>query len=154
GVAGDGVRVHPSLVGEGAGADERLVGAEVHVGDLVDVARHFRQVPQAAGPQHLETSLQRQVGDHAHQIDVAAALADAVHRALHLRRPFGDGGQGVGDGDVTVVVTVDADLDPQRPPDLLDALGDLLGQRAAVGVAQDDDAGPRVLCGPERLEGV
>src|SRR5207302_1724124 len=122
GVAGHAVGVHAALVGEGALADERLVRAEVHVRHLVDVARQLRQAADAAGHEHVVAALQRQVGDDADQIDVAAALADAVDRALHLRRPLGHGGEGVGDGDITVVVAVDADFDTERPPDLLNAL--------------------------------
>ena len=49
GVLADAVDVHPPLVGEGAGADERLAGPEVHVGRLVDVARDLGQVGELAG---------------------------------------------------------------------------------------------------------
>ena len=45
----DGVDVHAALVGEGALADERLAGAEVHVGRLVDEARQLGQLLDAAG---------------------------------------------------------------------------------------------------------
>src|SRR5262249_39986261 len=78
--------VHAALVRERAGADERLAGPEVHVRRLVDVARHFGQMLETLRAQNLTAALQREVGDYADQIDVAAALADAVYRPLPLRR--------------------------------------------------------------------
>ena len=112
GVLADAVDVHPPLVGEGAGADERLAGPEVHVGRLVDVARDLGQVGEPAGQEHLVARvLEGQVGDDAAEVDVAAPLADAVDRPLDLAGPLPDGGQRVGDGQVAVVVGVDADRD-------------------------------------------
>ena len=43
------------------------------------------------------------------QVGVAAALAVAVHAALHVRGARLDGGDGVGHGHVGIVVGVDAD---------------------------------------------
>ena len=111
GVAGDAVGVHAAFVGEGALADERLAGAKVHVGHLVDEARQLGQATQAAGQQHFVAAFQSEVGDDADEIDVAAALADAVDGPLHLGRPLGDGGEGVGDRHVAIVVAMDADGD-------------------------------------------
>jgi len=34
----DAVDVHPAFMGEGAGADEGLAGAEIHVGRLIDLS--------------------------------------------------------------------------------------------------------------------
>ena len=45
-----GVDVHPALVGKRAWADERLVVAEVHVGDFVHVARKLGEMLDAAPP--------------------------------------------------------------------------------------------------------
>ena len=153
---GDGVGVHAALVGEGAGADERLAGAEVHVGHLVDVARHLRQPLQAAGLQHLVAALQGQVGDDADEVDVAAALADAVDRPLHLRRALATA--------ASVLATATSQSlwqwMPISTPAALRALrrprsAISLGQRAAVGVAQDDARSPRRRCGGlQRLQGV
>ena len=112
--------------------------------DLVDVARHLRQPGQAAGLQHVVAALERQVGDDADQVGVAAAFADAVDRALHLRRPAADARPACwprprrnrcGNGC------------PARTRSAcrtsLDAVGDVVGQRAAVGVAQDHAPAPR-----------
>ena len=87
GVLADAVDVHPPLVGERAGADERLAGPEVHVRRLVDVTRDLRQVRELLGRKDVVALvLQGEVGDHAAEVDVAAALADAVDRPLHLGR--------------------------------------------------------------------
>ena len=53
--------------------------------------------------------LEFQVGDDASQIGVAAALAVAVHAALHVRGAGFHRGQGVGDRQSLIVVGVDAD---------------------------------------------
>ena len=53
--------------------------------------------------------LEGQIGDDGDQIGVAAALAEAVDRALHLHGPGVDGGQRIGHGQLAVVVAMDAD---------------------------------------------
>ena len=40
------VDVHPALVGEGAGADVRLAGDAVEVGDFINIPADFRQMPK------------------------------------------------------------------------------------------------------------
>ncbi len=146
--------MHAALVGEGAGADERLAGTEVHVGRLVHVARHLGQPAQAAGLEHVVAALESEVGDHAHEVHVAAALADAVHCPLHLGCPLRHGGQGVGHRHVAVVVTVDAQLGPDGLAGLLDGRGDVVGQGAAVRVAQDQDRRAGLLGGSQGSQGV
>ena len=97
------------------------------------------------------TELELQVGDDRDQVRVAAALAVAVDRPLHLGRAGAHRGERVGDAALEVVVAVDrdpragrADRRDGRARDLLD----LCGQRAAVGVAQRDRlrARPRRPC--------
>ena len=57
--------------------------------------------------------------------------------------PLGHGGQGVGHRHVAVVVAVDAEVGARgRGATCVHAGGDLLGQRAAVGVAQDEHDAP------------
>ena len=81
--------------------------------------------------------------DQGDEVGVAAALAEAVQRALHLARAGVDRGERVRDRVAGVVVGVDAE------PVAGDAGGDhrggdradLGGQRAAVGVAEHDPAG-------------
>ena len=75
------------------------------------------------------------------QVGVAAALAVAVHRALHLARAGVDGDEAVGHGAVAVVVDVDADAARRAPAvDLADdARADERRQGGAVGVAEADD---------------
>ena len=52
---GHGVDVHASFMREGALADEGLVGAVVHVGQVVDVARKLRETLRATGIDRLTT---------------------------------------------------------------------------------------------------
>ena len=58
----------------------------------------------------VDAQLQLEVGDDAEHVGVAAHVAVAVGRALHLRRACLDRGEAARDGDVGVVVGVDADL--------------------------------------------
>ena len=87
--------------------------------------------------------LELEVADDRRQVGVAGALADAGQRPLDVARSPGDGGHRVGDGAAGVVVAVDADGDVGA--DVGDDGGrrrlDLVGQRAAVRVAQHDVAG-------------
>jgi hypothetical protein len=92
GAAGAGRRgaVDAALVGERGPADIRLVIVRGDVHDLGDVAGHLGQFRQAAGRNGLERGLELQVGEDADQVGVAAALAVAVDRALDVaerRRP-------------------------------------------------------------------
>src|ERR1019366_2102773 len=93
--------------------------------------------------------------DQRNEVGVAATLAEAVQRALYLARAGAHGGKRVGDSVVGVVVGVDADMvagdDLRRFGD--DAL-DLVGQRAAVGVAQDHPARAGVVGGARAFERV
>ena len=104
------MHVHAALVGERTWADERLVDAEVHVGDFVDVARQLGEMLGALAAEHfIAFFLERQVGDDRDQVGIAAAFAEAVDRALHVDGAGVDGGQRIGDGQVAVVVRVDAE---------------------------------------------
>ena len=79
-------RVQARLVREGVLADVRLRGVGRAVEQLVDEVRRLGQPREALGREHLAAHLQLQVGDDRDQVGVAGALADAVDRALHLRR--------------------------------------------------------------------
>ena len=101
--------VHPALVGEGARADVGGVRVGRDVGDAGDVARELGEGGQIRGAGHrLEPHLEPQVRPDGHDVGVAAALAVAVHRALHVADAGPHGGQRVGHGQPRVVVDVDA----------------------------------------------
>ena len=157
-IPGDAADVHAALVREGALADERLVRAEVHVQDLVDEPRQLREVLDPAGDQQLVALLlQRQVGDHGDQIDVAAALAKAVDRALDLHGPGVDGGQRIGHRQLAVIVAMDAHRHGDRLDHVPHGPGNVLRHRAAVGVAEHDHPRPglgRRPQGGNRVRGV
>ena len=100
--------------------------------------------------QHLVAGfLQRQVGDDRDQIGVAAALAEAVDRALHLHGARRDRGQRIGHGQFAIVVAMNADRHVQPGSGGAGQVGDLLRHAAAVGVAQDDHARLRRRRRPE-----
>ena len=101
-----------------------------------------QRVGRDAGLEALgEFGLQRQGRDQGHEICVAAALAKAVQRALHLPRAGANGGERIGDRVAGVVVGVNAEaLARNDARDLADDALDLIGQRPAVGVAEHGPA--------------
>ena len=99
-----------------------------------------------------ELELQRR--DDGAEVGVTAALAVAVHGALHLDGALLDGGQRVGHGALAVVVGMDAERVGDGCLHRPDHLGDLPGQRAAVGVAEHQGLGAAAPRRPERLQGV
>ena len=92
--------------------------------------------------------LQLQRRDDRDEIGVAAALAEAVERALDLARAGAHGGERIGHRLLGVVMGMDADM---IAGDLLDHLADdrldLVRQRAAIGVAQHHPARAGVIGG-------
>ena len=141
-------------MGERRGADVRLPARGRDVGDLGDGVGDPGRVAQQPGGQHRPVQLELEVGDDRDQVGVAGALAVAVDGALHVAGAGVDRGQGVGDRAAGVVVAVDADPDPGRLDDVVDDVGDPAGQHPAVGVAERDDRGARVVRRAEHLEGV
>jgi hypothetical protein len=141
-IGADAGCVQPGLVREGVLADVRLAGVGLAVEQLVGEVRGLRQQAQLLVGDHAVAQLQLQIGDDRDEVRVAGALADAVHRALHLGRAGLDGHERVGDRAAAVVVAVDADRDArQRLAHIRHRTGDLAGQRGPVGVAQHDALG-------------
>lgn len=58
--------------------------------------------------EHLVMFFECEVGRHAHKIDIAAPLANAVDRPLNLNRAAIDSNQRIGNGQFTIIVAVDA----------------------------------------------
>src|SRR5712692_7278441 len=108
------------------------------------------ELAQARLRDAVEPELQDEARDNRHEVRIAAALAEAIERPLHLADPLADGGERVRDGALGVVVHVD----PQRRPHvLLHGLdrGDELGrQGAAVGVAENEPVCPSRFRGHQR----
>ena len=161
---GRGGAVDAALVGERRPADVRLVVVRGDVDDLGHVAGHLGQLAQAARRDRLVLRLELQVGQDADQVGVAAALAVAVDRALDVADAVGDRRQRVGHRQLRVVVAVDAPDHLAAPPARPSAAraadrrphdrDQLVGQRAAVGVAQDERPRARVAGGPQSGQGV
>ena len=157
---GDGVDVHPPLVREGTRPHERLPGPVDHVGRLVDKARKLGEVTCACPLEDTEpVELEGEVGNDGDQIGISATFADAVDRPLHLGGAGVDGRERIGDGDIAVVVAMDPDGDVEiglleSGAGFADKPGHLVGERAAVGVTEDDPGGPGTGGGEDRLGGV
>ncbi len=152
---GDGVNVHAAFVRERALADERLIATVIHVGHVVDIARKFRQPLCTAIGQHLKARFfHGQVRANGNQIGIAAALADAVDRALHLHRAGIDGRQRIGHGQIAIVVAVNSHRHGQGGLSGFRERGDFLRHGAAVGVAQHDEACAGFRGGPHGFRGI
>jgi len=146
------VHVHSPLMSKCTHSHKRLTRTEIHVGDFVDVPRQLGQMRDAAGNECLPALFERQIGDHADQIDVAAPLADAVDRPLHLHGAMPDGHQGICRRHIAIVVTVNSDRDFERTPRGIDPGGDPFGKAAAVRIAQHDDFCSTLLSGLNRFQ--
>ncbi|MEY2725114.1 MAG: hypothetical protein RLZZ458_981 [Planctomycetota bacterium] len=150
----DGVDVHAAFVREGTLSDEGLSGAEVEVGEFVDVSGEFRESLDTAVAEDSFAEFQGEVGGGRDEVGIAAAFADAVDSALDLYGAGVDSGERVGDGEVAVVVAVDADRHLDMLLELTDEVGDLFRKRATVCIAHDDHICPGSCCGFQRLQGV
>jgi hypothetical protein len=142
--------VDAALVRERAGPDVGRVVVGRQVGDVGDQPGERRQRGEI--DRGGDTQLEREARDHGGQVGVAAALAVAVDRALHVGGASPHGGQRVGSGAAAVVVGVDADPRPHRPEVIAGGPHrgvDLPWQRAAGGVAQDDGLGAGARRGGE-----
>lgn len=136
-------------MGKGAVADEGGIAVGRPVQPLVEHARHMGQMAQVVlGHPGFKAHLQHQIGNDADQIGVAAALAQAVQRALDLTGAGAHGGQTIGHGVLGVVVAMDAQVIAGNDGgDGADDRLDLMGQRSAVGVAQHHPARPGLIGG-------
>ena len=131
--AGD---VQSGLVREGAVPDVGLARMRRDVRQLVDQHRDLAQRLELARRHALVAELELKVGDDRDQVGVAAALAEAVDRALDLHGAAAHGGDRVGDRDLAVVVRMDSDRASHRLDRGLHAGLDFVRQAAAVGVAK------------------
>ena len=134
----DGRHVIASLVGEGRRADVGRESVHGQVGQFGDEPGRGGDLAQLMVLDDSNAHLELQVGDDRGQVGVAAALSVAVETALDLLDAGLYCGQRVGDGEVTVVVRVNAQPGiGQHLADGADRSGDLVGHRAAVGVAEN-----------------
>ena len=141
--------MQPALMGKGRRAHIGLMPVGSAVEDFIQQAADMGQLLQAVmGHTGLEAvgefGLQHQGRQQRHHIGIAAALAQAIQRALDLPHPAADRGQRVGHGIFRVVMGMDAQI---VAGDVLGHLADdrlhLMRQRAAIGVAQHHPARAR-----------
>ena len=160
---GDGRAVDAALVRERGPADVRLVVVGHLVRDLGDRPAELGQRGEvAAARRHQRLGrLEREVGEDRDHVRVAAPLAVAVDGRLDVADPRLDRGDRVGHRQLGVVVGVDAPghggrvrVPLERRPDVADDVDQLVRQRPAVGVAQDEGARPGLAGGAERRQGV
>ena len=133
--AGD---VHSALVRERVASDVRCVGVGGEVEELVDEARGLAQRRELRLGQALVAELELQARDDRDEVGVAAALAVAVDRPLHVGRAGLDRRERVGHPTAGVVVTVGPDLDAdvsERTCHLERRGGNAVRERSPVGVA-------------------
>ena len=126
--------VDAGLGREGARADEGRVAVRLAVEDLVDLARHVGELAKRlVGDAEIETVgvsvLEFQRADQRHEIGVAAALAEAVERALDMARAGLDGRERIGDRAAAIVMGVDAEMRARHD------LGDLGDDRLPLHAA-------------------
>jgi hypothetical protein len=150
----DGVDVDAALVREGGAADEGRAAAGALVGDLVDEEGEIAQLGEFFVAEDAAVHLKLEIGDAGDEVAVAGAFAVAVDRALDLRGARLDARERVGDAEAAIVVSVDAELGGafQRGGELARDVGDLGGERAAVGVAHDKVGGAGGLSGLVTLD--
>ena len=117
--------MQPALVREGAVADVGLPLVRLNVRQLVEKLRHLAELFELRRAHAFLAHLQLQVGDHGDQIDVAAALAEAVDRALHLGRAHLHRGQRVGNRQFAVVVAVNAQRRLDHPVHLREGIANI-----------------------------
>ena len=149
-----GVDVDASLVGERALADIRLAVVVIDVGDLAEEAGEVHQLHEIVATYRLITHLQFQVGQDGAQVGVAAALAIAVKRSLHLHRAPLHGHEGIGHAHASIVVRVDAK--GQRNPlgNLFDDLAHLASQGTAISIAEHQNPRSTAFGGQQGLDRV
>ena len=111
-------------------------------------ARASRSSRSCAGLTQFEAHLELQIGDDRDQVGVAAALAEAVDRALHLRAPARHGGQRVGHGvSLSLWVWMPSALARDRlAPPRRRSRSISSGRRPAVGVAQHEPVARPRFC--------
>ena len=145
--------VDAGLGGEGRLAHIGRLAVGRTVEDFVEQPAGVRELAQPlrrdAGLEAIgELALEQQRRNDRGEVGIAAALAEPVERALDLARAGPHRHQRIGHGVLGVVVRVDAQMRAGHMlVDIRDDGGDLVRQRAAVGVAQHHPARARLVCG-------
>src|SRR5581483_10219247 len=146
--------VHAALVRERAVAHVRLMLVGAQIRQLVEEMRRVAQLLELLVLDAVLAHLELEIGNDRAEIQVAATLADAVDRPLHLARAHLDRRERIGDRELAVVVAVDAERRRDHSRERRDSRANLARQPAAVGVAEHDPVGAAVLRGLEAVERV
>jgi hypothetical protein len=108
--------------------------------DLVNEVGNFSQildmpVRKAAIPQ-----LEFKIGSYRNQVGVATTLADAVHCALHVFSPGGNGSKRIRHSTLKVVVAMNSNLGlaGYRSNNVSNRFGNLIRKRRTVRIAECD----------------
>src|SRR5687768_2324004 len=100
--------MNSTFVRKSAIADEGSPCVERHVGDGANETCSIAQLPQTLWANHGVAQFHFHIGNNRTEVCIAAALAVAVDRALHMRSSGRNRGQGVGYRKLAIVVTVNA----------------------------------------------
>ena len=147
--------VHATLVRKCASTDVCSVIVRAQVRDFCHEMREVIELRESALRYALQPELELDVRQDRAEVGIAAAFAIAVDRPLHVSRTCSNRCNGVGHATFAVVVRVDSDAGVGKSgAKRADDLVDLPGHRAAVGIAQDERFGARLLRRPQRLEGI
>ena len=158
-ILGHGRAVEPALVGEGGIADVGRMGVGGAVEALVEQTRNTGELAEAVYADTCligvgELGLEQERGNQGDKVGVAATFAEAVERALDLAHTGAHRSKTVGDGVLGIVLGVNAELVAgDMGHDLADDALDLVGQRAAVGIAQHDPACAGIGGSAQAVEG-
>ena len=136
-------------MGEGVGADDRLVGLHGHARDALHEVGGAGELGRDDAGMRIElVAVHPDRHDDLLERGVARALAEAVDRALDLPGAVTDAGHRESGRHAEVVVGVDRDRDVLDADDVvgdaLDAATEVLGELVAGGVGDVDDGRARV----------
>lgn len=98
-----------ALMGESGFAHKSLPRKRFHIHYFIHIRGSRGNLPEHIVGQTFFTQFHFDNGNDGTKIGIAAPLADAVHRALNVRRSRLQGGERIGDGKFAVVMGVNAE---------------------------------------------
>ena len=148
------VDVHAALMGKGRIAHIGAMFVHGQIGDLARQPGGGRHARHGPGGQGFLAHLQAQIGQQSAQVGVPAPLAVAVDGTLNHIRPGEHPLHAQGHGQARVVVAMHPHRTVHRPHHPAGGFPQLMGQRAAVGIAQHQDIRPAPARGRQTFHGV
>src|SRR6202008_605458 len=144
--------MHTSLVRKSTRADKRRRRSQLKVRDLTHESRRFAQLPQTFRSNRVTTQLQFEVRNDGTQVRIAATLAIAIDRSLHMTRTGTNRGKRVCNCELAIVVTVNAYRNAQLAFDFACNAFHVMRQTATVRIAEHDSPCARISRYTQRLQ--